>query len=191
MNIRKFLSAWVIACLLSLLIPGSTQPQPSSNNSDIIEQFPNTVSQQVFTLLSLDCGVNGELQRFQDLITELDVDISPLLFLTLREGAPVSVQRNMTSEAQQVFDARQRWLKENGNELFDPETVRRLLAQTQEDYIDETLRVTNLRYQENAIRGLGYVGNAEAIDPILDAAKREPALSILAETAVESINERQ
>ncbi|GEM_PF-2814025 len=142
---------------------------------------------QVFQLLSMDCGVDTGANDFQAGIAKMQMNISPLLVQVVREGMPDDMRKTVADKTERDYQRRQTWLKTNGASLFDEQTVQRLLAESPEQYRERKLKQLNLRFRENSIRGLQKIGNADSIDVISEAAVSNPDLSVIAASAITSI----
>lgn len=189
------LVTFVCSFSLAVFPPTTTHAQTEPNLPGTAIQaetlFSDTVVNQVFQLLALDCGVSGELKQFEVALQALKVDASPLFVQILRDGAPMRVRQATLARVTKRYNERQQWLKKNGRALFGEETVGRLLEKTQEDYAADVVRRINIRYRENALRGLARIGKPNTIPFIADAAKGDTALEILSGQAIAEINERK
>ena len=176
----KFLS---YAALFAALSAGSLAQQRPG-------ELTEAVRTRLFELLSSDCGVEKELLNFNQAITELGVEVAPLLLEVLEDGAPQRIRATVQAEASARYDRRQAWLAENGEELFGEE-AKRLSERNRTDHINGVLRRTDILFRENAVRALGIVGEPAAVAAISAAAEREPDLATLAEASVKSIESRR
>ncbi len=146
---------------------------------------------QVFELLNMDCGMDGTLKDFKASILKLPADVTPLFTQILDEGAPEQAQNQAVRQAKINYELRQAWLRKNGTELFDKDTIKRLSNTKLDDYIARSKENINLRYQQNSIRGLGYIGNYNTIELINKSVKKNPDYQSVAEQAIKSIKARE
>lgn len=186
-----FVCSFSLAVFPPTTTHAQTTPNSLGNNVQIESLFSDTVVNQVFQLLALDCGVSGELKQFDVALDKLEVDVSPLFVQILRDGAPNPVRQTTLTNATRRYSERQKWLKKNGRALFGEETADRLMQKSQEDYSADVLRRINIRYQENALRGLARIGKPDTIPAIAEMAKRDAALEVLSRQAIAAINERK
>ena len=70
------------------------------------------------------------------------------------------------------------------------EDAERLAARTREEYVADTLRRSDIQFRENAIRGLGVIGNNEAAGVLEAASAQDPNVKMLADAALREIAER-
>lgn len=153
-------------------------------------QLSPVVRAQVYELLSYQCGVAEVEDRFRLAVAELGPVTEPLFLLVLAEGVPAEVRRSVEDRAASRYDRRQAWLAENGKELFGEDTGR-LAERSRADYVADVLRRLDALHRENAVRGLGIVGGAEAAAAVEAAVARDPDLAILVDRALNEIRRRQ
>ncbi len=150
-------------------------------------QLAPNIKFQIFQLLAMDCGANSALNDFQQAFDKLEVDISPLLINILQRGIPEELQRVARKKANENYEIRQAWLKTDGGNLFDEQTLDQISKQNRDAYLSNNMRKLNLGYLENTIRGLGLIGKPNAIDSINQAIAQDPTLAILGKQAIEQI----
>lgn len=157
------------------------------------QQAARTISTElrntVYELLTYQCGAQEVEDRFRLQISKLGQDIQPLLVAVLSDGLPDDARRSAQVQAERRFDRRQVWLTENGEELFGDD-AERLAGRSKEKYVADAVRRVDVQFRENATRGLGVIGNADAAKAIEAALAQDPSLAILAEIALQEISER-
>lgn len=177
--------------LIGLSIIPLANAQQQVNSATPSQPINNKIQLQVFELLTIDCGVDGGLDKFTTALDRLPVDVSRIFIKILQEGVPEQTHDSARRRAEANYKVRQAWLMRNGAELFDKQTVERLSKISLDDYVANSIRKLNIRYEENAIRGLKQLGNLNAIDVIKNAAKQKPELAILAEESIKTIKKRE
>lgn len=171
-----------LAISFALLFPAHAQEDAA--------QLSPAVRAQVYELLSYQCGVAEVEDQFRSAVAELGPVTEPLFLSVLAEGAPAEIRKSAEERAASRYDRRQAWLAKNGQELFG-EDAGRIAERSRADYVADLLRRVDVLYRENAVRGLGIVGSVEAATAIEAAAAGNPDLAILADRAVNEIQERQ
>lgn len=164
-------------------------PSSSGYSQEGVELNSAELRIRVYELLSYQCGADDIEDRFRLEISKLGQEVQPLLVSVMRDGLPEEIRRDAQVQAERRYARRQAWLKENGEELFGDETER-LSAQTSESYIADALRQVDILFRENAVRGLGVIGNTEAARAIEASLEQDPSLSGLAESALQEIGQR-
>ena len=180
-----------IFILAVLSISFRVNAQQPVNPDALAQPITQAMQVQVLELLTMDCGMNEGLNKFTTALEKLPADVSPIFIKVLNEGAPEEILDSARRKAEENYKVRQAWLKSNAAELFDKQTVARLSKVSLNDYIANSMRRLNIRYEENAILGLKQIGKSNAIDVIQNAVKQQPELSILGEKAIQSINKRE
>lgn len=145
---------------------------------------------QVYELLTWQCGVRDVEDRFRATIAGIGRDAQPMLVSVLTDGLPADVRQDAERRAGQRFERRQSWLEENGEELFGRD-AERISAVDRAEYVADALRRLEVLFRENAIRGLGEIGDRDAAGAIRQAAKQNPDLAALAQAALDRIGDRQ
>jgi hypothetical protein len=173
----------LFSLMLAFAVPAIAQPR------DPAELDP-AVRGQVFELLSFQCGVAEVEARFRDAMSRLGPTVEPLLLAVLRDGAPEAVRAAAADDAALRYRQQRAWLAEHGKQLLG-EDASRPTELNRVGYIDDVLRRLDVLYRENAVRGLGVVGGAQAATAVAAASSRDPDLAILAEQAVQEIRERK
>ena len=177
--------------LAVLSISFRVNAQQPVNPDALAQPITKAMQVQVLELLTMDCGMSEGLNKFTATLEKLPVDASPIFIKILNEGVPEEILDSARKNAEENYKLRQTWLRSNGAELFDKQTVERLSKVNLNDYIANSMRKLNIRYEENAILGLKQVGKPNAIDVIQNAVKQQPELAILGEKAIKSINKRE
>lgn len=176
--------------LICLSVALHVHAQQSVNSDAVSQPLSKELQIQVFELLTMDCGVDGGLDKFKTALIKLPVDASPIFLKILQEGVPEQILDSVRQQARANYDSRQQWLKSNGASVLDKQTVERMSKISLEDFVNRSMQKLNVRYEENAIRGLEQMGNLSAIAVIEKSVKQKPELAILAQKAIETINNR-
>ena len=179
MTVNKY-TALVLAIVLS---------QNFKVNAQVQNQPQQVPVEAVFQLLKMDCGTNAQLDEFNLLIRGLETSQVSLLRQALRQGLNDRQQATIVKQASVRFKAKQSWLKAQGGEVLDQETIERLLRQTEQETVNLAVYRANLKQRENAIRALGIIGNREDIKLIKEAVKKEPKLKQIASQAVTQLRQ--
>ena len=147
-------------------------------------------SATVIQLLQMDCGTNDQLRGFTDAIKGLGSDQASLLRDALRQGLNEKQKAQIATQAIDRYRARQRWLKQQGSEVLDKQTIQRMTLQSEQKAIQSAIYRAELKQRENAIRALGLVGNRKDLKLIKGAVSKEPKLKQIAKQAINMIKER-
>lgn len=177
-------SALFAVLLIALTVIGPAHAQ------DAAGQLSPAVRAQVYELLSQQCGTADEEDRFRVGVAGLGAAVEPLLLSVLADGLPADVLHAAEDHASERFERRQAWLEENGDRLFGDD-AKRLADRSRADYVADAVGRVDTLFRENAVRGLGVVGGAQALAAVRAAAAQDPDLSILADQALNEIRLRQ
>lgn len=180
MRLHQTLASLAVAIALS--VPVQAQERAP--------QISPAVRAMVYDLLSYQCGVAEVENSFRKGVAELGPATEPLFLSVLAGGAPAEVRESVMDRAASRYERRRAWLAENGKELFG-ENVGSIEQRSPVDYVTDVLRRLDALYRENAVRGLGIVGGAEAAVAVEAAVARNPDLALVADQAVNEIRRRQ
>jgi len=164
-------------------------PNVSVHGQEVAEVTNAVLRSQVYELLTYQCGADEVEDQFRLSITKLGQEIQPLLISVLSNGLPEEIRKATQVQAERRFHRRQAWLRENGEELFGDETEQ-ISAQSSEEFVVDAVRQINMLFRENAIRGLGVIGNEEAANAVQAALAQDAGLKFLAERALSEISQR-
>jgi len=126
---------------------------------------------------------------FINRIDAIGVPAKPLLLEILSEGAPAEILNETQEHAEERYRRRQRWLSENGSSIFGDNTAG-VDDRDQSQYVESYLRKVNILYTENAIRGLGIIGDEDSIPLLQRLGENNPNLRLIIENAVRLISDR-
>jgi hypothetical protein len=167
----------IMILLLSLATPAIAAAQQAP-----VDRF------RVLSVLSYDCGTDSGLEAFNRDILALGASAQPLLLQALQEGVPADLRADVQRRLGEQYATLQTTLKERGADLLASSNGAALPSR--DAFIADGLRRLDARYRDNAVRGLGAVGNAQASDPLRRAAEANPDLTALVATATAGIAAR-
>lgn len=156
----------IIALLLSFATPAIAAAQQAPVDRT-----------RVLSVLSLDCGTDGGLEAFNRGILAIGPPAQPLLLQVLQEGAPADIRAAEQRRLGERYAVLQTTLKDRGADLLASSNGAAMPSQ--DAFVADGLRRLDARYRDNAVRGLGAVGNAQASDPLRRAAESNPDLAAL------------
>jgi hypothetical protein len=143
---------------------------------------------RVVAFLTYDCGTAEQAEAFRTAVLGAGPAGQPVYLLALTEGAPADIRAAEERRLTQAHEKLQAALQENGTAL--PAGNSGASLPPRETFVADGLRRLDVRFRENAIRGLGIVGNLEAETALRRVGDKSQDLKPLVAAAIAEITAR-
>lgn len=154
-----------------LMLRASAQPTSNPTWSELA-RLEGKVRDVVVAWLATDCEAS-ERTRLLDEIATLGPRVVPALREAFALGPPPEVLAETRKAAATAYEARQAWLRAEGEASMSVEEVRRLLTTSVDDYAARQARNADRGWRERALVAMGAAGgNAEVSE--LERLANEP-----------------
>ncbi|MFN7960596.1 MAG: hypothetical protein U0002_04935 [Thermoanaerobaculia bacterium] len=158
---RKLLrSTSILFALLAMAAQLRAQSQPVSGWAEFAK-LESRERDLVVAWLAKDCEAS-EKRRFLVEIAALGPRLEAVLSEAFEQGPPPEYVAAGRRAALAAFEARQAWLRAEGEQAMSAEEVKRQLELSPESYADRQLKNADQGWRERALVALGALGSPKA-----------------------------
>jgi len=158
-----------------------------------LSKQPPDVRQIVSTWLLKDCDLPQQAVglNIRSRLTELGQRLEPVFWEAYNLGPTVQEIEQMATSARTAYAARQKWLREHGEELLGREESQRQVNVGEEEFLARELQNYTTVYKSAALAALGITGTEQTLVRLRDIAANQQSLDAsTAQEAIRSLGDR-